>query len=188
MAEIRDKEEIAQIFIRNKKSLLQTAYTFSVSTEAAQDLLGDAILAVLERDLVFASERSCIGYLRTTIRNKAINAAMRKYAIESMDEENLEAAAFTILHDNLPQQDVEARMVLQSLLQQYSPQIREAFILYILDDIPVSELAKQYHIKPATLRRQFSRMQARLRNLPEESKKQILMFLFMLSGMGKEGS
>ena len=69
MAEIRDKEEIAQIFIRNKKSLLQTAYTFSVSTEAAQDLLGDAILAVLERDLVFASERSCIGYLRTTIRN-----------------------------------------------------------------------------------------------------------------------
>ena len=100
----------------------------------------------------------------------------------------MEAAAFTILHDNLPQQDVEARMVLQSLLQQYSPQIREAFILYILDDIPVSELAKQYHIKPATLRRQFSRMQARLRNLPEESKKQILMFLLMLSGMGKEGS
>ena len=186
MPEIKDKEEIAQIFVKNKKHLLHTAYTFSLTTDAAQDLLSDAILAVLERDLVFASEKSCLCYIKTVIRNKAINAAARKYKIEPMEDGDMDAIAFQTFHADSPIRDVETHLVLQSLLQQYTAQTREAFILYLLDDIPISVLAKQFHIKPATLRRQFSRMQERLRKLPEETKKKILLLLLVLSAMGKE--
>lgn len=177
MGEIHKKEEIAQIFIANKALLLNIALTYMPNRESAEDIVSDAILAVLEHDLTFKSEASCVCYIKQTIRNKALNIIRRKYNMEPTEADDMDAQVFKMHHPDAGFRDIETHMLLRELLKDYSAKIQEAFVLYVLDDMPIPYLANQLEMKPDSLRRQFSRMQKRLQELPEEKKLLLLMLM-----------
>lgn len=81
MAKISDKDEIVDIYLKYQKSLLRLAMTYVDRSYLAEDIVGDTIIAVLERPLEFENEASCACYMRQTVRNKSISLLRRKYQI-----------------------------------------------------------------------------------------------------------
>lgn len=53
MAKISDKDEIVDIYLKYQKSLLRLAMTYVDRSYLAEDIVGDTIIAVLERPLEF---------------------------------------------------------------------------------------------------------------------------------------
>ena len=86
MAKISDKDEIVDIYLKYQKSLLRLAMTYVDRSYLAEDIVGDTIIAVLERPLEFENEASCACYMRRTVRNKSISLLRRKYQIDLLDD------------------------------------------------------------------------------------------------------
>lgn len=86
MAKISDKDEIVDIYLKYQKSLLRLAMTYVDRSYLAEDIVGDTIIAVLERPLEFENEASCACYMRRTVRNKSISLLRRKYAIPPLSD------------------------------------------------------------------------------------------------------
>ena len=77
-----------------------------------------------------------------------------------------------------PYNEVEMQLLIRELLQSYSKEIQEAFIAYVLDQVPVQDLAEMYGLSYEALRKQFQRIKARIaEKIPE---KEMRAFLFTL--------
>lgn len=178
MAKISDKDEIVDIYLKYQKSLLRLAMTYVDRSYLAEDIVGDTIIAVLERPLEFENEASCACYMRRTVRNKSISLLRRKYQIDLLDDANdIEKRIIELSSSDKSYNDIEVQVLLHEILAEYPKEIREAFIAHILDDETIPSLAAYYGIKNDTLRKQIGRMKTRIAQaIPEKDMK---TFLFM---------
>ena len=55
MAKISTSEEIAEIYLKSQHTLFQLALTYVDTLYLAEELVGDAIVAILEKSPVFES-------------------------------------------------------------------------------------------------------------------------------------
>lgn len=163
MAKISDKDEIVDIYLKYQKSLLRLAMTYVDRSYLAEDIVGDTIIAVLERPLEFENEASCACYMRQTVRNKSISLLRRKYQIDLLDDANdIEKRIIELSSSDKSYNDIEVQVLLHEILAEYPKEIREAFIAHILDDETIPSLAAYYGIKNDTLRKQIGRMKTRI--------------------------
>ena len=178
MAKISDKDEIVDIYLKYQKSLLRLAMTYVDRSYLAEDIVGDTIIAVLERPLEFENEASCACYMRQTVRNKSISLLRRKYQIDLLDDANdIEKRIIDKSYN-----DIEVQILLHEILAEYPKEIREAFIAHILDDETIPSLAAYYGIKNDTLRKQIGRMKTRIAQaIPEKDMKTFLFMLMLIS-------
>ncbi len=181
MAKITTSEEIAKVFLKNQKLLFHTAYGYTNSAYLAEEIVGDAIVAVLQKTLSFENESVCIAYFKSTIRNKAINLLRSRYVVEPTDDADLEFILNKHVIGERSHREVELQMLLQKLLDEYPEEIREAFIAHVLDDEPIPRLAKLYGIKNDTLRKQIGRMKARISAaIPKEEMRTLLFMVLVM--------
>ena len=183
MAKISDKDEIVDIYLKYQKSLLRLAMTHVDRSYLAEDIVGDTIIAVLERPLEFENEASCACYMRRTVRNKSISLLRRKYQIDLLDDANdIEKRIIELSSSDKSYNDIEVQVLLHEILAEYPKEIREAFIAHILDDETIPSLAAYYGIKNDTLRKQIGRMKTRIAQaIPEKDMKTFLFMLMLIS-------
>lgn len=79
MAEIKDPSDIADVYLAYKKLLFAIAQTYLQDQYEITNLVEDVIIKLLERDLVFPNEAACLAYMKTIIRNGAINLTRKKH-------------------------------------------------------------------------------------------------------------
>ena len=79
-----------------------------------------------------------------------------------------------------PYNEVEMQLLIRELLQSYSKEIQEAFIAYVLDQVPVQDLAEMYGLSYEALRKQFQRIQARIAEKIPEKEKRAFLFTLLL--------
>ena len=182
MAKITTKDEIAYLYLKSQRALFQLALTYVDSMYLAEDLVEDAIVAVLEKSPSFESEASCVCYMRQIIRNKAISLLRKKYKIEPHEDEDIEKQLIQSNDFDLPYNEVEVQLLLHDLLTEYPQEIREAFIAHVIDQETIPVLAAHYGMKTDTLRKQIGRMKSRIaETIPKKDMKTFLFMLMLLS-------
>ena len=182
MAKISTSEEIAEIYLKSQHTLFQLALTYVDTLYLAEELVGDAIVAILEKSPVFESEVSCVCYLKQIVRNKAISLLRKKYKIEPQEDEDIEKLFIKFNNYQLPFNEVEVQLLLHELLAEYPKEIREAFVAHIIDQETIPVLAAYYGIKTDTLRKQIGRMKSRIsKSLPKKDMRNFLFMLMLLS-------
>ena len=67
------QDEIAAIYLRQQQKLFLTALSYTDSMYAAEEIVGDTIVAALEAKVTFDNEAACACYMRAVVRNKAIS-------------------------------------------------------------------------------------------------------------------
>lgn len=178
MTRILTKDEIAEVYLRQQRSLFMMALTYTHSMYAAEEIVGDTIVALLEAEAEFKNEGACAVYMRTIVRHKAISMFRKKYTVEPQDDESIEREFIERNQMERPYNEVEIQLLIRELLQSYSKEIQEAFIAYVLDQVPVQDLAEMYGLSYEALRKQFQRIKARIaEKIPE---KEMRAFLFTL--------
>ena len=169
-------ENVTQLFMRVHRALENLTLTYVRNREQAIDIVQDTILIMLEKERTFESEASCVCYMKQIVRNLSKNY-LRKTADmelwETLDDVRIE---------EIDQYDiVESKLTLQRLLLKYPPEIREAFIVHVIDGEPSRVLAEQLNLKHDTLRRQFSRMKQELLDTYSNKINRKTLFLLLLS-------
>ncbi len=180
--QISTKEEIADVYLKNQRALFCVALTYVDSVDIAEEFVADAIVAVFEQAPTFVSEVSCLCYLKQTVRNKAINHVRKRYVIEPQEDGDIEKRFIEMNEYGLPFNTVEIQLLLHKLLNEYSKEIREAFIAHVIEQESIPVLASHYGIKPDTLRKHIGRIKAKIsQTIPEKDMRAFLFMLMLLS-------
>jgi len=182
MANISTKEEITQIYLKYQKTLFTVALTYVHSMDAAEELVADAIVAILEQMPTFNNEASCVCYLKQIVRNGAISRLRKKYSIDPHEDTDIETQLIKLNPQDHSLRDVEVQLLLHELLHEYPKEIREAFIAHVIDQETIPVLAAHYNIKTDTLRKQIGRMKKRIAaTIPEKDMEKFLFMLMLFS-------
>ncbi len=176
MAFVTTGEVITQLFLRVHRTLENLALTYVNNREQAVDIVQDTVLIMLEKERTFESEASCVCYMKQIVRNQAKN-----FLRDNADMELWETLDDVRLEDIDQYDIVESKLTLQQLLLKYPPEIREAFIIHVIDGEPSRVLAEQLDIKHDTLRRQFTRMKQELLDTYSKKLNKKTLFLLLLS-------
>ena len=169
-------EIITQLFLRVHRTLENLALTYVNNREQAIDIVQDTVLIMLEKERTFESEASCVCYMKQIVRNQAKN-----FLRNNADTELWETLDDVKIEDIDHYDIVESKLTLQQLLLKYPPEIREAFIIHVIDGEPSRVLAEQLNIKHDTLRRQFTRMKQELLDTYSNKMNKKTLFLLLLS-------
>lgn len=176
---IKEREEIAEIYLSKKKILLNIALTYLRNEEHAVDLVANVIVTMLEKERTFPNEETCLAYMKQIVRNGAKNILRKNEEMLLWEGMDIETLKNEIEQENNPYEEIEVKMCLKGLINDYPYRIREAFVLHLLDGIPSHMLARDLGMKHDTLRRQFSRIKRRLLELSPTIKKDLLLLLLM---------
>lgn len=182
MAKISTKEEIADIYLKCQNTLFRVALTYVDTLYLAEEMVGDSIVAILEKSPTFESEASCVCYLKQIVRNKAISFLRKKYKVEPQKDRDIEKHLIDSNDSALPYNEVEIQLLLHEILSEYPQRIRDAFIAHVIDQETIPVLAAYYGIKTDTLHKQIGRMKSRIaRSIPEKDMRTFLFMLILLS-------
>ena len=182
MAKISTNDEIAEVYLKSQHALFQLALTYVDTLYLAEELVGDAIVAILDKSPTFESEASCVCHLKQIVRNKAISLLRKKYKIEPQKDEDIEKQFIELNDYTLPFNEVEVQLLLHELLTEYPKEIREAFIAHVIDQETIPVLAAHYGIKTDTLKKQIGRMKSRIsESIPKTDMRNFLFILMLLS-------
>lgn len=182
MAKISTNDEIAEVYLKSQHALFQLALTYVDTLYLAEELVGDAIVAILDKSPTFESEASCVCYLKQIVHNKAISLLRKKYKIEPQKDEDIEKQFIELNDYTLPFNEVEVQLLLHDLLTEYPKEIREAFIAHVIDQETIPVLAAHYGIKTDTLKKQIGRMKSRIsESIPKTDMRNFLFILMLLS-------
>ena len=180
MAKISTNDEIAEVYLKSQHALFQLALTYVDTLYLAEELVGDAIVAILDKSPTFESEASCVCHLKQIVRNKAISLLRKKYKIEPQKDEDIEKQFIELNDYTLPFNEVEVQLLLHELLTEYPKEIREAFIAHVIDQETIPVLAAHYGIKTDTLKKQIGRMKSRISESIPKTDMRIFFFILML--------
>lgn len=179
MAEIKNPDDIATLYLAKKHILLNIAKTYlgNDKNEQAVNLVANVIVTMLEKERIFPCEEACLSYMKQIVRNSAKNSLRKSDAMLLWEGLDIESFADETQEEESPFDRAEASIILRKMIENYPYKIREAFVLHILDGVPSRELAEDMGIKHDTLRRQFSRMKKQLSSIAPSMRTQFLLLL-----------
>lgn len=169
------KQKIIEAYWDEYENLQRIAVGILRDPDKALDVMQDLALMILEGRYADTNPGSIKAYLRTSTRHGCIDY-LRK------EKYNLYTDDVQALADRLePIEDAEYKRIeikgwLSSYLKSFSPELREAFAMHIIDGYTIEDVARQMGISSATLRQRFKRMRA---SLPVNVQLFIMLFLLI---------
>lgn len=171
---VKVQEGMSENFVFLYDSYLDKIYRFlyfrTNHQETAEDLTSQTFLKALDKINSFDSSK---GTFQSWLYRIAHNLLIDHYRVPRRNVD-LEAAEF-IASDSSPEQDTERELTIaqvQTLIGTLPEQAQELIILRIWEELPYSEIAKIMDKSEASLKMQFSRIIAGLRENP-----QLLLFI-----------
>lgn len=122
-------------------------------------MLQDVAVELLKRKEQLDNIRKPLPFLRTCVRCKAIDFVRKETRISPLPPHIITSIVDERSQTQWQYEDMEH---IEALLRSFSPQMREAFVMHVLDGYPISVPAKNLGIKPNTLSRRFMRMRERI--------------------------
>lgn len=174
------QEKLSELFVRRYQSLLGVAFQLARNEEDALDLMQDLAETIARNDRPASSVEHPMAFFRTCLRNARINA-LKKAEREIPSEPEL--LSLIPGGDSVEESVIgKAAMAwLKQELEQYPPEMREAFYLYFFDGFSLEEVAKKLGIHKNTLSQRFVRIRARLiKKATDQSLFFALLVLFLL--------
>lgn len=133
---------------------------YTADTEEAEDLFHDVFVFILTHFDQYEHITALGGWLHRITVNKAIDYVRKKrlYDVEVMSQRPLEVRDMSVKHNDGLSMD-ELLMFVNALPDKY----RTVFNLYVIDDIPQSEICTLMGETPTNVRTLISRARAMLR-------------------------
>ncbi|MPM57088.1 hypothetical protein SDC9_103906 [bioreactor metagenome] len=154
---------LSDLFLEQYKVLVGVAFQLTKNEEDALDMVQDLAEAVARMDQPLSQFQNPMAYFCTSLRNAKINK-MRKTSCEIPSEPEL-------IENNPSKENVESTFEYNELIawlkqemQDYSPEMQEAFRMYFFDGYSLEEIANKLNLSKNTLSQRFTRIRTKLTN------------------------
>lgn len=174
------QEKLSDVFVRQYQALLGVAFQLARNEDDALDLMQDLAETIARNDRPASSIDHPMAFFRTCLRNARINAVKKaQREVPSEPEVFAQIPAGDSVEENVV--GGAAMAWLKQELEQYPPEMREAFYLYFFDGYSLDEVAKMLNINKNTLSQRFVRIRTKLvKKAADQSLFFALMVLFLL--------
>lgn len=155
-------QELAlKMYEEHYTDLMRLALTILKNEHAAEEVVQELCVKILERKELFekvASEK-LKSYYSTTIYRACLNRRKADKRLTSLDPE---ISGVILLADDPELQGIEHSDEIRELLEEWPPEVREAFVQHVLTGLPLKEIAKSMGILPNTLIQRINRWRKKL--------------------------
>lgn len=167
---------LAQVYRDQSALLRRRAWRYLRDERAAEEVVQEAFLRVIQTAPNFADEGHAIAYLSTTVTNLCLNRyrdAGRKPLLVALDTDVVadhldEVSAQSHRDREFDLIEQERSALIQNAIAQLPSAQRYALVMYELQDATFEEIAEHLRIKPASVRTVLSRARAGLREILRE--------------------
>lgn len=128
----------------------------------AEDVLQDVMLNLLSDPARLDSVKNIHAFLRTCVRNEAIDHVRRLGRTSPTSDELLETLRAASSEEEFKQ--IENLMWIRSYADKLPDDMREAFVRYTVDGHRIADIARDMGIPPDTLRKRFNVIKKRMRS------------------------
>lgn len=156
---MEERSIIFECYIQHYSQLARIAINIVRSRDGALDVLQDVAIELLKRENELDKIKKPLPFLCTCVRHKSVDYVRKEARIQILPPNVVAAMLAEQSTIEWKQDDGE---YVEQLLKNFSPQMREAFLMHVLDGYPISVLAKNLGMKPNTLSRRFMRMREKI--------------------------
>ena len=168
--------KLIDIFVQDYDKLSITAIMILKDKDTAWDVMQNVAVVLLKKENSIEEIRKPMAYLATCVRRATLNYLRDESRSYSTDHTLLES----INHDMDSYKAIdylEWADSLNSYLENYSSELKDAFIRHYVDGYPLAQIAGELGIRPNALSQQFKRM----RNHIKAQSPSLLALLLTLS-------
>ena len=155
-------QELAlKMYEKHYTDLMRLALTILKDEHAAEEVVQELCVKILERKDLFekvASEK-LKSYYSTTVYNACLNRRRADKRLVSLEPE---VSGTILLSDDAELQSVEHSEEIRALLEDWPPEVRDAFVQHVLTGVPLKEIAESMGILPNTLIQRINRWRRKL--------------------------
>lgn len=171
-----DAAAYGRLFRDQSAMLRRRAWRYLRDERAAEEVVQEAFLRVIQTAPEFANEGHAIAYLSTTVTNLCLNRyrdAGRRPMLVALDSDVVtdhleQVSAQTHRDREFDLIEQERSMQIQEAIAQLPSAQRFAILMYEIQDQTFEEIAEYLRIKPSSVRTVLSRARANLRKILEE--------------------
>lgn len=140
-----------------------TALARSIVADAseAEDVMQDVMVGILESPEKLDGVKNPRAFLRTCVRNEAIDHVRALSRTAPTPDELLSDIRTNVPEDEY--KEIEALMWIRSYIESLPAEMREAFVRYAVDGHKIADIAKDMGIPASTLRKRFDLVKKRMR-------------------------
>lgn len=180
-----NKKRLIYEFVDNYDALARQAVGMTGNKEDAQDVLQDVALSLLGLSPELDEIISPIAYIRTTIKNTALNYLRTESKTiptnpEVLNQTNRDDSAYQV---NL----IEMTDWVNKQLASFSQRDRLAFVMHYIEGYPLVDLAREMNIPYESLKKTFMRMRKKATATLLSSSMILLLMPVLLSSFGDLG-
>ena len=150
-----------EIYQKNYDALLRFALSILKDEHAAEEVVQDLCVKILERSDLF--ENVAAGklkpYFATTIYRASLNRRKEATRLVELDVDH--SSSITSVED-AQLMDIEVRELFEQLTRKWPEDVRQAFVMHVVADIPLKEIAESMGLKPNTLTQRVNRWRKKL--------------------------
>ena len=167
-------DKLLNIYADNIRPLLALAASITGDAAEAEDVLQDVLLKLLSQQDSLQDVRMHLPFLRSCVRNEAIDHLRRRRRELPTSAEVLDSFRASASQEGIAQ--AEELMWIDSFLEELGPEMRRAFIEYAVDGYTIADISRRMGIRQDTLRKRFDVIKKRMRRDMDPGS---LMIIFM---------
>lgn len=157
-------EKLITVYSDNLQGLLKIAYSVVADYYEAQDVVQDVIIRLVANPQRCSSISSPLSFLRTCVRNEAVDHIRRRVTPPVPFEQLLVKLENTLPEDEY--REIDELLSIRSCLDKQSPEFRDAFVRHVLDGWTIKDLAKELGVTTGCLQKQFLAVKRRMKKNP----------------------
>lgn len=154
-------ERLLEVYADNVRGLFALAVSIVREPAEAEDVLQDVIIKLLSDTVNIPEVRQPLAFLRSCVRNEAIDHVRSLGRAGPTPDEILAA-----VRDGSSEEEykrVESMMWLRSYIEDQPEDMQRAFAAYVIDGCTITQIAKDMGLQPDTLRKRFDVIKAKIR-------------------------
>lgn len=154
-------EELLTIYAENLRELRAAAFAVVGTAEEAEDVVQTVMTRFLTEPERCRSVGKTLPFLRACVRNEAVDYVRKQgravpTVAEAMNHRSSPAAEAEL-------KEIENLLWVRSYVEKLSPEVREAFIRYVIDGCSMTALAKELGMSIPMLQKQFALIKKKIR-------------------------
>ena len=159
---MRPIDRILEVYAERLKELTALARSIVSNSAEAEDVLQDVIVKLLSDHSRTENVRNEYAFLRTCVRNEAVDHVRSVGREAPTDDELLGRFRSTASEEEY--REIEDLMWVRGYVRSLPEDMQRAFIAHVVDGRSIAELARETGIKPDTLRKRFDLVKKRMRS------------------------
>lgn len=154
-------DRIMEVYSERLFELTALARSIAVDAAEAEDVLQDVMVRLLEAPEKLEGVKDPHAFLRTCVRNEAVDHVRRLSRSAPADDELLAGIKSTVSEEEY--KEIEALMWIRSYIKTLPDDTREAFVRWAVDGQKLPDIARDMGIPVSTLRKRFDVIRKRMR-------------------------